>query len=195
MPLCLQRLKEADNLEWLKAKRELHLWDAAKSTVAAVIGAGFPQDVDDVADTAVIELVNKAIHRCRNVEMILPLLRRIAKQRAIDFRRSAWAKCVALNQKRVDAQVDERETILRQRQERFGDRLRLDGSPESVVEVLPKRAGLNLIESAVLRDLIWRKMTHQEFADEYGIPLGSVGRIRAETLRKIRVFFHQNGAL
>lgn len=94
-----------------------------------------------------------------------------------------------------DAQVDERETILRQRQERFGDRLRLDGSPESVVEVLPKRAGLNLIESAVLRDLIWRKMTHQEFADEYGIPLGSVGRIRAETLRKIRVFFHQNGAL
>lgn len=195
MSLSLQRLKSADNREWSKAKEELHLWDAAKSTVATVIGAGFPQHVDDVAQAAVVELATKAIQRCTNEEMILPLLRTIARNRAIDFRRRAWAKCIFVGEDRANEPVDERETMVRERLEHLGDRLRLEGDLESIVEKLAEGAGLNLIESALLRDHIWSGMTQQEFADEYGIPLGSVGRIKAESVRKIHVFLKQNGAL
>src|SRR5436190_10066037 len=94
----LELLKAGDSAEWEIAWDELHLWDVAKRSAAESLGTRCNQEVEDVALNALKELCERAIHRCHGVNHIIPMTRRIAKNRAIDFLRRFWARFVDAGQ-------------------------------------------------------------------------------------------------
>ena len=76
--------------------RSFILYQEAKWAAKKILCDLCQQQIDGVAQEALIKLVRIAIKRCRNEGMIVPLLRKIARQKALDVRRSAWGKGLCL---------------------------------------------------------------------------------------------------
>lgn len=191
MDFDLQLLQAGDDGEWNRAFDTF--WDIAYWVVEAVIGRICPQDVEDVAEQVLKELVHKAIHRCHSEAMIVPMLRTIAQDRAIDCRRRFWAQLVDHPDQDLFDPADQRLEEVRRLMERLAERLHMDGDLMAILESLVKGARLNLLEEALLREHIIEGYTQQEFADRYGIALGSVGRIKDSVRRKIDRFLSERG--
>jgi len=188
MPLDLELLRNGDAEEWEQTWTELDLWAIAKASVERVIGSQFPQSVEDVAADALSELTHTAIHRCDAVRMVVPMLRKIGKNRAIDRRRRFWERFVAAQSDDLFEHADESQSTIRDRMERVSDLLHLDGNLDSILDALVANAELNLMEEGLLKEHIVEGLTQQEFADKYGIPLGSVGRVKNHVLRKVKLW-------
>ena len=191
MDFDLQLLQAGDDGEWNRAFHTF--WDIAYWVVEAVIGRICPQDVEDVAEQVLVELAHKAIHRCHNQGMVVPMLRKIARDRAKDRRRRFWAQLVDhLDQDLFDP-ADQRLEEVRRRMEHVAERLHMDGDLRAILESLVNGARLNLIEEALLREHILEGSTQQMFADRHGIALGTVGGIKASVIRKIGGFLERMG--
>ena len=188
MPLDLQRLRDGDPAEWERAWDKLQLWSVAKGSVERIVGGTFPQYVEDVAADALSELMHRAIHRCHGTGMIVPMLRTIGKNRAKDRLRRFWERFAVPQTDDLLEPADETQAAIRQRMEYLSDRLHLDGDLAAILDALVDNAELNLLEQAVLREHIVDGLTQQEFADRYGIPLGTIGRLKKNALTKVRRF-------
>jgi RNA polymerase sigma factor (sigma-70 family) len=191
MPFDLQLLQAGDDGEWNRAFDTF--WDVAYWAVEAVIGRICPQDVEDVAEQVLVELVHNAIHRCHRAGMIVPVLRKVAWDRAIDRRRRFWAQLVDHPDQDLFDPADQRLEEVRRRMEHVAERLHMDGDLNAILESLVSDARLNLLEEALLREHILEGSTQQEFADRLGIALGTVGGIKASVIRKIRGFLEGRG--
>ena len=187
MPLDLERLRNGDPNEWEVAWEELQLWTVARESVERVIGSQFPQYVEDVAGDALSELAIKAIHRCHGVGMIVPMLRKIGRNRATDRRRRFWERFVTAQSDDLFEHPDESQSAISERMERVSEGLHLDGNLDSILQALVDNAELNLLEEGLLREHIVAGLTQQEFAERYNIPLGSVGRVKNHALRKVKL--------
>ena len=103
-------------------------------------------------------------------------------------------KDFALDDQKVEEAPDESQTVLAQIHDRLADRLRVEGSLSTILRVLTEEANLNSIEAALLRDHIVHGLTtQQEFADQNGIPIGSVGRIKEQDPEKDSCFPSKEG--
>ena len=191
MDFDLLLLQAGDDGEWNRAFDTF--WDVAYWVVEAVIGRICPQDVEEVTEQVLVELSQRAIHRCHSNRMIVPVLRKVARDRAIDRRRRFWARLVDHPDQDLFDPADQRLEEVRRRMERLAELLHMDGDLDAILESLVVGAGLNLLEEALLREHIIEGFTQQEFADRHGIALGSVGRIKDSVRRKIDRLFGERG--
>ncbi len=202
MAIDLNLLKAGDDAEWETAWRELHLWHLAKSVVYRTMGAGFPQHVEDVTADALSELVLKAIKRCRSIKRLIPLLLKIAWERAVDFLRSAWGQNVTAStdkrpeeRDKVAPTVFDREALLRFL-EADADGLRLEPNEmEPFLHLLVEKTKLNTMQEALLRELLVGGLSQQEFADGHRLNVKTIGRRKADVLKKLGRFLRRTGIL
>lgn len=194
MPVDLEYLKDFGtdrcNREWQRAWVELQLWDVAVKEVHRYLGQRFPQDVEGEAQVALRTLSEKAIVRCRTVEDIVPLLKRIARDGVNSFLRRPRIRHEVRAPENVEVEElpsEGGEDNLERLKDGIAERLHLEGfDHEAFIRFLVRETELNGLEEALLREHIFNHCTQQEFADKYGFPLGSIGGRRERVLRKIR---------
>lgn len=201
MALDLESLQDVGtdrwNREWQRAWDEVQLWDVAATVVRYYLGRRFPQWVEGVAADALITLSEKAIHRCRTVEGIVPLLRKIAHDAAVAFlRRPRVRHEVRAPEDEEIAEVPRQdyEPNFQRLMDEIAERLHLECfDEEAFIHFLVREAELNLLEEALLREHILDGCTQQEFADKYGLSVRGIGGRKGRLLRKIRDCWGESG--
>jgi len=153
--------------QWQEAWVEYDLWDVAVRKVRRYLGNRFPQHVDDVASEALITLQRRGILRCRTIQDIVPLLRKIAIQEVVNFLRRHWARREVLlpeNEGGDELPLNEREEVppedgednLQRLKDQIAECLHLHGFDlETFLSFLVTIAELNLLQEALLRGPMW----------------------------------------
>ena len=194
MPLSLECLQDVGterwSREWQRAWDELQLWHVAVTVVRRYLERRFPQEVEGVALDALAKLATTAIHRCRTVEGIIPLLKKIAHDEAIGFLRRPRVRREVRQPEDMGGEelppADGEDNLERLKDE-IAERLCLEGfDVEAFIAFIVRHCELNPLEEALLREHILDHRTQQEFADKYGLRIGGIGGRKDRLLRKIR---------
>lgn len=192
-PLDLELLKRGDNREICRAIQELELLSLASEVVFRVIGSSYPGDVRNVARVSLEKLFTRAIHTCRSIDSVRPMLAKIARRKAINFLNDAFTRrAVQLGDELpgIHGQVDDPEVDpLAVLGDLLANGLGLDAfALQPVVDYVIEHAGLTVVEEHLLKEHILEGCTQQEFAERHGIPLQGVGGRKNRLTAKIQAF-------
>jgi len=192
-PLDLELLKRGNDDEIRRAIRELELFSLAQVVVHNVIGSRYEADVRWVANESLQVLLTRAIHDCRTIGDIRPMLRKIAERRAINFANVAF--------RRWERQCGEELQGLQERPatpevnpfEVLGDILAEGFGMEAFehtrfVETVLEGAGLDVVEQHLLEEHIMGGCTQRAFSERHGIPLQGIGGRKTRLVNKITAF-------
>lgn len=189
----LQLLREGDNAAWHYLLHERGLWQRVVRKVFSIIGAYFPQNVEEIAQQALIRLGTRAIHRCRSLKHAERLLQRIAHDEAVNFLRTNRNYLeVARDHQDLIAQIEgnaepTQPDVWAALRELLSDRLQLvRPNRRMLLLAIVACAELNPLEQQLLFRHIMGRWTQQRFATRFGMPLGSIGRLKNRVLGKIR---------
>src|ERR1035441_5577651 len=160
MALDLESLQDVGtdrwNREWQRAYVELGY--VAVSVARRFLGRRFPQHVELVAGDALIKLSETGIHRCRTVEDIVLLLRKIAFQAVVDFLRRRSVRPEGHVQENVDAAefaAAEGEDNFERLKDEIAERQHLEGfDEERLIRLFVQEFRLTPLEQALLREHI-----------------------------------------
>ena len=189
-PLDLELIQNGENREIDRAIDELELMSFARSVAFEVIGSRYPADVGEVANDSMELLFTRAIHTCRTIDNIRPMLAKIAKRQAINFLKVAFRQQELLVGDQIqdflvhhnDPGVDPLESL--------GDFLALDfGWNEftvgNVMDLLIEGDVLTVIEQNLLQEHVIGGCTQDEFSRRHGIPLRGIGGRKDRLIKKI----------
>jgi len=193
VPISLQLLQAGDDAAWQQACDEWGLWHVARQVVACYLPHHL-QHVEDVASIAVRELVD-AVRRIRDepgIEdrlraIVAHFLRRLARWRALGFLERRWAQ----REQPLPEEQQEGEQREINVEAFVNDDLRFVLHYKAVIDELAEAAELDVLEKALLREHVVEGLTQQEFANKYGIPLGTVGNLKLDVLGRLRAFFQR----
>ena len=194
-PLDLILLQEGDNLEIIRAVRELELLRIARQAARRMMGRRYPVNVDEVALDALRLLFTSAIHTCNSIDGIRPLISTIATRQAINYLNEAfrrhWSQWENESQQEqpFEIAVEPGDDPLVEFRQFLAETLGHDENrTDWIADALIEGAKLTVLEQCLLREVILEGQTQREFSERYGIPLQGIGGHKARMLMKIRRF-------
>lgn len=191
----LELLRDCDIAEWESALTEFRLVCTANAAVSLVIGGRFPGHVEEVAQEALLELMRTGIQRCYSVGRFVPMLRKISRDRAVDFLRSRWVRYETTIEEFPEMASPDAGEGHEPEWARLTDQLGLaeDTNLADVVALIVNRLELDTLDEAILTEHIVQSMPQTTFAQRHDIPLGTVGRRAAKLKRRLRTMLFGRG--
>lgn len=196
-PLNLDLLRAGDDAEWQRAWDDYGLWNLAYAVVRSFfIDEGKNRDrrqfIEDVALEAVAELVEAVTEgRVNNVAGLKGMLRTIARHKAIDRIRERWFNAERPQPRRNDHEDHREQDGPEAFMESFELDVGVDGQRhlDAIIEEWAGAAALDILERALLRELIVHRCTIDEFAEAHTLHPSSVFRLKNSVLLKLRRLF------
>ena len=183
-------LQAGDREEWERAHPRL--WELGLGAALRALPPRLAPHAENVVADALSKLQLHAIHRCRTPEALPAFFCKIVRRMCLALIKRAWAKYELPDEGFPDG-TDAPGAQDRGAAIRFFERRSalLHLRPEDIDPILnrlPEKLGLDLLERAMFLYHIAGRMTQQEFAAEFAVALGSVSRLKKAVMEKMRRF-------
>lgn len=146
-------------------------------------------DIEGVISQALIEFMRRPCRTCTSEQHAINLFKQIARFRATDHVRREARRMEDPTELFPDLPPNADDDAVARLMPELLERIGLtDATIETVIEVIIDGAGLDGLMPELLKDHVVGNMSQRKFAARYGIPSGSVGRVKQEMLTRIRQF-------